>query len=102
MQEPTHKAVMLKLGFTNMLHVNAIGYSGEMIMQWREHEIAQVDPIAVTYQKIHANVQVSPSGQPWILFIVYANIRFNDRKILWENLEQLSASHNNHGSYVWF
>lgn len=32
MKEPTHEALMMELGFANMLRVDAIGYSGEMIM----------------------------------------------------------------------
>lgn len=84
-QESAHEALMNELGFTNMLHVSAIGFSGGMIMIWREHEIVKVDPIAVTNQEIHANVQVIPSAQPWILSLVYASTRFNDRKIIWKN-----------------
>lgn len=84
---------MHELGFTNILHVSAIGFSGGLVKMWREDEIAQVEPIAITNQEIHANVHISPSAQPWILSLVYDSTSFNNRKILLHNLEHFSASH---------
>lgn len=64
-----------------------------MIILWKDHEVEHVDPIAVTNQKIHTNVQVCPTFPPWILSLVYASTRFNNRKILWDNLEQIFITH---------
>lgn len=59
MKEATHEALMLELGCTNMLHVDVVGYSQRMIMLWKDHEVAHVDPIAVTNQE---NIQVGPTS----------------------------------------
>ncbi|XP_070035267.1 uncharacterized protein [Nicotiana tomentosiformis] len=96
MKKAANEALMVEFWFTNMLHVDAIGYSEGMIMLWREHEVAHVDPIAATNQEIHANVQVSTSSQPCILSWVYASTSFNNKKIRWDNLEHISVSHAQH------
>lgn len=81
-KKTTHEALTLELGFTNMLHVDAVCYSGGVVMLWKDHEVDQVYPIAVTNQEIYANVQVSPTRPSWMLSLVYASFCFNNRKIL--------------------
>ena len=47
-----------------------------------------------TEQEIHIIIKVLSFNLSWILSYIYASLRFAKRKLLWENLDQVSGLHN--------
>ena len=53
-----------------------------------------VTKLATTEQEIHALVTPIYSNTPWLLSVVYANPRFVERCLLWDNLKTVSELHS--------
>ncbi|KAK4595225.1 hypothetical protein RGQ29_013597 [Quercus rubra] len=71
----------------------AIGFVGGIWMLWRANRI-QVDVLTTTEQEIHALIQVRAHTFNWLISAIYANPRFAERCVLWENLKILASLHN--------
>ncbi|XP_059302758.1 uncharacterized protein LOC132054801 [Lycium ferocissimum] len=56
-----HYPLMHAVGFTDMFDIAAEGYSDGVVFMWKSDELS-MDPVAVTDQEIHVNVQVSPKS----------------------------------------
>ena len=54
----------------------------------------QVDVLAATEQEIHAIIWVRSQTLSWIISAIYANPRFAERCMLWENLKLISNLHD--------
>lgn len=54
-----HTAVMDDFQFTNMAQVPAEGSSGGIVVFWSRH-LLTVEEVAMTHQKIHCIIQVTP------------------------------------------
>lgn len=82
--------VAAKTNFDGYEVVEARGLSGGIILLWRSN-FTMVTPLGFTQQEIHALIEVRNSKQKWLLSAVYASPRFNERELLWENLETIAV-----------
>lgn len=44
-------------------------------------------------QELHAMIQVNPNYPSWLFSIIYASTKVANRRILWDNLENLSNNY---------
>jgi len=81
-----------KLGFKNYVMSEARGFSGGIWLLWNRSDI-QIQLIQSDFHFLH--VQVSGNNtDPWLLTVVYASPRENERHNTWQLLRQLSTSIN--------
>ncbi|KAK2356470.1 hypothetical protein QL285_093800 [Trifolium repens] len=97
LQEPrcsgsTAKKTIKKLGFKNYVMAEARGFSGGIWLMWNRSDI-QIQLIKNDFHFLH--VQVSEKEmEPWLLTVVYASPRENERQDTWQLLRQLAYSIN--------
>ncbi|XP_045791653.1 uncharacterized protein LOC123886374 [Trifolium pratense] len=88
----TAKKTIKKLGFKNHVMAEAIGFYGGIWLMWNRSDI-QVQLIQNDFHFLH--VQVSEKDmEPWLLTVVYASPRENERQDTWQLLKQLATSIN--------
>ena len=81
------------LPFDGVVVADTIGFVGGIWMLWRADRI-QVDVLTTMEQEIHALIQVRAHTFNWLISAIYANPRFAERCVLWENLKILASLHN--------
>ena len=81
------------LPFDGVAVADTIGFVGGIWMLWRADRI-QVDVLTTMEQEIHALIQVRAHTFNWLISAIYANPRFAERCVLWENLKILASLHN--------
>ena len=70
---------------------NSIGLSGGLWLLWDSSQVEVVE-LSSTEQEIHATV--SSSSKPlWLLSAIYGSPRFEERCLLWENLNSVAKLH---------
>ena len=75
------KGIIDRLPFDGSVHMDTIGFSGEIWMLW-DSERVEVTPLANTEQEIHATVKVRNTNSSWLFTAVYASPRTAERHIL--------------------
>lgn len=79
-----------KLGFKNYIVSEAQGFSGGIWLLWNRQDI-QFEVIQNNFHFIH--VQVREQGvDPWLLTVVYASPRENERDTTWYQLRGLATN----------
>ena len=73
--------------------METIGYAGGLWVLWKKDE-ADIDPLAVTEQEIHATVKVCYSNLTWFILAIYASPRWAERRLVWYNLSEIATLHN--------
>ncbi|CAJ2644330.1 unnamed protein product [Trifolium pratense] len=97
LQEPrcsgsTARKTIKKLGFKNYVMAEARGFSGGIWLMWNRSDI-QIQLIQNNFHFLH--VQVSEKGmEPWLLTVIYASPRENERHDTWQLLRHLATSIN--------
>nr|XP_023870330.1 uncharacterized protein LOC111982945 [Quercus suber] len=81
------------LPFDGAAVADTIGFAGGIWLLWRS-DLVQVDVLVSTKQEIHALIRVKSQTFSWLLSAIYANPRFLERCILWDNLKMLASLHN--------
>lgn len=81
--------VVRKLGFSNWLRVEAIGYAGGIWVLWNDWEV-KVEYLASTTQLLHC--KITPSNQVFSTYVsfVYGDTRQGPRQDLWRTLKRLN------------
>jgi len=87
------KEITDRLPFNGAIHMETIGFAGGIWLLWNSNRV-EVVQLANTEQEIHVEVKVFPSNLSWIFTAVYANPRYAERQVLWENLSKV-ADHQN-------
>ncbi|KAF7812560.1 uncharacterized protein G2W53_033536 [Senna tora] len=86
------RQIISNLGYSKFHTVEPMGYAGGLWVLWNENQIS-LRMIEDTFQEIHASMDVN--GSPIALMsFVYGSPSRDRRKILWENLVNLSTVHN--------
>ncbi|KAH0698593.1 hypothetical protein KY284_012808 [Solanum tuberosum] len=85
-----HDKILQALDYTDVIQVPAFGYSGGIALLWRNSEI-NVEPFVITEQEIHVTIKVSSSFPKFFFSVIYAKNTYGLRKILWENLKNITA-----------
>ncbi|KAF7843712.1 reverse transcriptase [Senna tora] len=80
------------LDFNNFYRVDPMGYAGGMWLLWNEDAV-KVTIGGFAFQEIHASIKVN-NLDPFLLSCVYASPDRARRKILWENMKNLAATHS--------
>ncbi|KAF7812571.1 reverse transcriptase [Senna tora] len=86
------RQIISNLGYSKYHTVEPMGYAGGLWVLWNENQIS-LRMIEDTFQEIHASVDVNGSPIALVSF-VYGSPSRHRRKILWENLVNLSTVHN--------
>lgn len=89
MQRDRIRQVADQLPFDAWEASETIGHRGGILLLWRS-EAVDVSIMGSTEQEIHAMLEVRNSDRPFLLSAIYASPRFNERKVLWENMEMIS------------
>ena len=50
--------------------------------------------LASIEQEIPAAIKVHSSNLSWLITVIYASLRYRERHILWDNLNQVATLHN--------
>ena len=82
-----------KLPFGGAIHTNTLGFVGGLWLFWNSDRV-QVHQLAMSEQEIHVLVKVLPSNLEFICTAVYANPRFQERCVLWNNLKNAANLHD--------
>ncbi|XP_023873178.1 uncharacterized protein LOC111985765 [Quercus suber] len=82
-----------RLPFDGTIHTEMIRYAGGLWLLWNSNRV-EVEALANTEQEIHVEVKVCPSNLTWILSAIYASLRSEERRILWDNLSKVAELHN--------
>ncbi|CAJ2654248.1 unnamed protein product [Trifolium pratense] len=94
LQEPrcsgiTAEKTIKKLGFKNYVIAEARGFSGGIWLMWNRPDI-QIQLLQNNFHFFH--VQVSEKDmEPWLLTVVYASPRENERHDTWHLLRQIAT-----------
>lgn len=70
--------------------VDPIGYAGSILVLWNSARV-NITVINHNAQGVHALVD---SKTPFFLSAIYASPRFNNRKLLWDNLRDVASNVN--------
>ena len=81
------------LPFDGHVVSDTIGFAGGVWMLWRS-DLVQVDVLASTEQEIHTLIRVRSQTLSWLISVIYASPRFEERCILWNNLRMLANMHD--------
>ena len=73
--------------------MDTIGYAGGLWLMWNTEKV-HVTQLAKSEQEIHVLVKVISSNFDYILTAIYANPRFRERCILWNNLKNVANLHD--------
>ena len=86
-------AIYNNLPFDHHVISDTIGHEGGI---WVLLKSANMDCQALnaTEQEIHIVIQVKDSNSPWLLSVIYASLRLNERNILQESLKLIANLHN--------
>ena len=87
------KRIADRLPFDGAIFANTIGLSGGLWLLWDSSRVDIVE-LSSTEQEIHAMITPNYSSSPWLLSTIYANPRFVERLLLWENLMAVSMLHS--------
>lgn len=87
------KEILDRLPFDGAIYTNTIGYVGGLWVLWNSNRVV-VAPLATTEQEIHITVKVKPSNSDFLVSVVCANPRFNERCVLWNNLKNVAKLQN--------
>lgn len=85
--------VIEMLPFDGAVMVDSIDLARGIWLLWRS-DMVQVDVLAATEQEIHAIIQVRSQAFDWLIRVIYASPRFEERCILWNNLKMLATLHD--------
>ncbi|MCI16770.1 hypothetical protein A2U01_0037914, partial [Trifolium medium] len=80
------------MGFKFHLLVEAQGFSGGIWLMWNRLDI-KVNLITTDFHFLHVQVQ-EKNVDPWLLTVVYASPREQERGETWNKLRQLAANIN--------
>ncbi|XP_058748573.1 uncharacterized protein LOC131621549 [Vicia villosa] len=79
-----------KMGFDKQLTEENNGYAGGIILAW-DSRYMEVELLSKNSQYIHTSVKY-PKGRSWLFSAVYASPNEELKKILWENLRDITDS----------
>lgn len=72
---------------------DSIWFAGGIWMLCRS-DLVQVEVLSATEQEIHSLIQVRSQNLHWLISVIYASLRFEERCILWNNLRILANMHD--------
>lgn len=86
------KEITDRLPFDKAIHTKTIGCAGGLWLLWNSDGVV-VSLLATMEQEIHVSVKVRPSDTQFFLSVVYASPRYNERRVLWNNLVSVASLH---------
>lgn len=87
------KEITDKISFDRATHADTVGYARGIWVLWYT-EIMDVTISASTEQEIYAVIKLHSSNLSWLITAIYASLRYRERHILWDNLNQVATLHN--------
>ena len=87
------KEITDRLSFDGAAHADTVGYAGG-IWVLQNTEVMDVPILASIEQEIPAAIKVHSSNLSWLITVIYASLRYRERHILWDNLNQVATLHN--------
>lgn len=78
------------LGFNGFLASDVSGYSGGIVVAWKE-EVFNVDLCIKKFQFLHLIVR-NANGKEWFFTPVYASPNEENRRIMWKDLKRIANS----------
>ena len=82
------KRTVDRLPFNGAIFANTIGLSSGLWLLWDSSRVGVIE-LLMTEHEIHVLVIPIYSNTLWLLSTVYANPRFAERRLLWENFNSL-------------
>ena len=82
-----------RLPFDGAIHTETIVRVGGLWLLWNSDRL-EVSFLASLEQEIHSTVKVRSFNSSWMFSTVYASPRSVERRILWNNLSNVTAFHN--------
>lgn len=79
--------------FDGAIHANTVGLASGLWVLWDSTQV-EILELAFTEQEIHVLIKVLSSNNFWLLSTIYVCPRYAERKLLWENLSTIAASHS--------
>ena len=86
------KDITDRLHFDGAVHVDNIRYTGGLWILWDSTQV-DVFVLSSTEQEIHAIVKDLSSNSSWLMFAIYASLRYAERHLLWDNLSRVAELH---------
>lgn len=74
-------------------YAETIGYAGGLWLLWDSDRVEE-SLLAKTEQEIHVTVKVRSPDLCWLFSAIYTSPRLAERRVLWNNLSDLSELHN--------
>ncbi|XP_016540951.2 uncharacterized protein LOC107841591 [Capsicum annuum] len=95
-----HNKLAEDLGFSNKIQYPTVGTSRGLVIMWNDHNIS-INDINISPQGIHTTVHVSNPPSYWYFSAIYVSNHFQDKKVLWNQLTDLSDTINNDLQIAW-
>lgn len=92
-----HKRISKTLGFSNNIQFPATGNFGGRVLMWKDENI-NITEISISPQVIYTMIQVINPPSQWFFSLVYASTDFEVRKLLWNQLTDLSSNIDLHNT----
>jgi len=87
------KEITDRLSFNRATHVDIVGYARGIWVLWYT-EVMDATILASTKHEIYAVIKLHSSNLSWLITAIYASPKYRERRILWDNLNQIATLHN--------
>lgn len=86
------KEITDRISFDSATNADTVRYASSIwVLQYTE--VMDMTVLASTEQEIHAMIKIHSFPSPWLTAVVYASPRYRERKIIWDNLNQITSLH---------
>lgn len=86
------KDITNRLPFDEAINLDTIGYLGGIWLLWNSNFVEDIQ-LEKTEQEIHVVVKIHAFNHSRLLSSIYASPRFEERKLLWNNLAFVANLH---------